>query len=142
MSAQPAEEPRGMVPRAELYRALARIDDLRAEIVELRRRLGGMEPTAYLSLQRALCLTRGEAQILGHMIASKSVSKRAIYAAMYDDNPDAPSIKILDVYACKLRTKLRTANAPENWIETIWGSGWRISDEGRAWLEAIIEGGK
>jgi hypothetical protein len=141
MSAQPAEEPRGMVPRAELYRALARIDDLRAEIVELRKRLG-MEPTAYLCLQRKLNLTRGEAQILAYLVAHKDVARRTLYAAIYDDTPDAPEIKILDVYTSKLRKKLAAANAPENWIETIWGSGWRISDEGRAWLEAIIEGGK
>jgi len=141
MSAQPSEEPRGMVPRAELYRALARVDDLRAEINELRRRLG-LDHSAKLHLQYALRLTRVEAQVLCYFLAHKFASRAAMHAAIYDDGPDAPEIKILDVYACKLRKKLAAADAPENSIETIWGTGWRISDAGRAWLEAIIEGGK
>lgn len=78
--------------------------------------------------------------MLCYLIAHKAASCQALFSALYDDNPDAPDIKILGVFVHKLRRKLATADAPQDTIQTIWGSGWRISDEGRAWLDAIIEG--
>ena len=133
------DEVRGMVPRAELYRALARIDELKAEIVDLRRRIG-LEHKSHVHLQWMLKLTPLEARVLTFMMAHKACSRRALYHAIYDDGPDAADIKILDVYVFKLRKKMAAANAPENSVLTIWGSGWRLSEEGRAWVETIMQG--
>lgn len=63
-------------------------------------------------------------------------TKEMLYHALYWDRPDCdlPSEKIIDVQICKLRQRL-----PQAGVETVWGRGYRLSDEGRAWLEARIE---
>src|SRR5436190_18078575 len=37
---------------------------------------------------------------------------------------DAPEIKIIDVFVCKLRKKLASASGGKDYIETIWGRGY------------------
>ncbi len=41
---------------------------------------------------------------------------------------DEPELKIIDVFVCKLRKKLSTATAGENYIETVWGRGYVLRD--------------
>ena len=41
---------------------------------------------------------------------------------------DEPELKIIDVFICKLRKKLSTASAGENYIETVWGRGYVLRD--------------
>jgi len=41
---------------------------------------------------------------------------------------DEPELKIIDVFICKLRKKLAAACDGEQYIETIWGSGYRLRD--------------
>jgi two-component system cell cycle response regulator CtrA len=41
---------------------------------------------------------------------------------------DEPELKIIDVFICKLRKKLATANDGENHIETVWGRGYVLRD--------------
>jgi two-component system, cell cycle response regulator CtrA len=41
---------------------------------------------------------------------------------------DEPELKIIDVFVCKLRKKLSTACAGENYIETVWGRGYVLRD--------------
>ncbi|MCZ8370908.1 MAG: response regulator transcription factor [Porphyrobacter sp.] len=41
---------------------------------------------------------------------------------------DEPEIKIIDVFICKLRQKLRLACGGENYIETVWGRGYQLFD--------------
>src|SRR6202790_4268393 len=41
---------------------------------------------------------------------------------------DEPELKIIDVFVCKLRKKLSTAAAGENYIETVWGRGYVLRD--------------
>jgi two-component system cell cycle response regulator CtrA len=41
---------------------------------------------------------------------------------------DEPELKIIDVFVCKLRKKLTTAAAGENYIETVWGRGYVLRD--------------
>jgi two-component system, cell cycle response regulator CtrA len=41
---------------------------------------------------------------------------------------DEPELKIIDVFICKLRKKLTTATAGENYIETVWGRGYVLRD--------------
>jgi two-component system cell cycle response regulator CtrA len=54
---------------------------------------------------------------------------------------DEPELKIIDVFVCKLRKKLATACAGDNYIETVWGRGYVLRDPvgakgGRAEREA------
>src|ERR1700744_330437 len=41
---------------------------------------------------------------------------------------DEPELKIIDVFVCKLRKKLSTATAGDNYIETVWGRGYVLRD--------------
>ncbi|MBL4768945.1 MAG: response regulator transcription factor [Rhodobacteraceae bacterium] len=41
---------------------------------------------------------------------------------------DEPELKIIDVFICKLRKKLATATGGDNYIETVWGRGYVLSD--------------
>ena len=43
---------------------------------------------------------------------------------------DEPEWKIIDVFICKLRTKLALASGGENYIETGWGRGYVLRDSG------------
>jgi two-component system cell cycle response regulator CtrA len=63
-----------------------------------------------LSLRKGATLTKN--MVLDHL-----------YGGM-----DEPEIKIIDVFICKLRKKLAAACDGEQYIETIWGSGYRMHD--------------
>ena len=39
---------------------------------------------------------------------------------------DEPEQKIIDVFMCKLRKKLANASGGGNYIETMWGRGYRL----------------
>ena len=41
---------------------------------------------------------------------------------------DEPELKIIDVFICKLRKKLAKATDGDNYIETVWGRGYVLSD--------------
>jgi two-component system cell cycle response regulator CtrA len=41
---------------------------------------------------------------------------------------DEPELKIVDVFICKIRKKLATATAGENYIETVWGRGYVLRE--------------
>ncbi|MGR1583462.1 response regulator transcription factor CtrA [Thalassobius sp. S69A] len=41
---------------------------------------------------------------------------------------DEPELKIIDVFVAKLRKKLSQATDGENYIDTVWGRGYRLSD--------------
>jgi len=45
---------------------------------------------------------------------------------------DEPELKIIDVFICKLRKKLSHACGGDNYIETVWGRGYVLRDEGSA----------
>lgn len=79
-------------------------------------------------------LTNSERDVLMIMAGSigKVFSKEAIlnrlYAHLASDR-DAPEIKIIDVFICKLRRKLNNAvpNFGNVYLQTIWGRGYCIS---------------
>jgi two-component system cell cycle response regulator CtrA len=41
---------------------------------------------------------------------------------------DEPELKIIDVFICKLRKKLRAATGGQHHIETVWGRGYVLRD--------------
>src|SRR5690606_36802934 len=43
---------------------------------------------------------------------------------------DAPELKIIDVFICKLRKKIAAATGGEHYIETVWGRGYVLRDQG------------
>lgn len=48
---------------------------------------------------------------------------------------DEPELKIIDVFICKLRKKLAKATDGDNYIETVWGRGYVLSDPNEATVD-------
>jgi two-component system cell cycle response regulator CtrA len=63
-----------------------------------------------LSLRRGITLT-------------KEMFLRHLYGGM-----DEPELRIIDVFICKLRKKLAHACGGANYIETVWGRGYKMVD--------------
>lgn len=69
--------------------------------------------------------TSTECRVLAALIQGDLVTKDAVYVRVYPDHymGDAPDIKIIDVFVCKLRRKLKPLGIA---ISTVWGRGYRI----------------
>lgn len=81
-------------------------------------------------------LTPSEARILGCLMNRRLVTKDAIMAALYrDGGKDEAEPKICDVFIHKVRRKLKPFGID---IVTVWGTGWSLTDEGRARLNSMI----
>ena len=83
---------------------------------------------------RPLHLTTKEYQILElltlrmGMTHTKEMILNHLYGGM-----DEPEIKIIDVFICKLRKKLtKMSGDGNNYIETIWGRGYVMHEQGQA----------
>jgi len=128
------EGPRGFVPRSELYRALAKIDELEFEIESLKAKIGLVART-FVQIQAGVGCTPAEAKILSFLRNDRVVARAYIFDCLYGDDPGQPEIKIIDVYICKIRKAIRKAGGPADAIVTIWGQGHGLSQNGRQWLE-------
>lgn len=83
-----------------------------------------------VTVQGALVhLTGKEYQMLELMALRKgmTLSKEAIMNHLYGGR-DEPELKIIDVFVCKLRKKLRACNS--DFLETVWGRGYVLRDPG------------
>lgn len=88
------------------------------------------------NLRSAFDLSNQEAKLLAALSDGRNHSKESILSALYYERPDeAPEIKIVDVFVCKLRKKL--VGYPIV-IETLWGSGYRVADT--SVLKSAMEG--
>lgn len=54
---------------------------------------------------------------------------------------DEPEVKIIDVFVCKLRKKLAEASSGENYIQTVWGVGYKLLEFAEAAGENPQEAG-
>ena len=61
-----------------------------------------------------LCLRKGNV-----------VSKESFLNHLYGGT-DEPEMKIIDVFICKLRKKIKKAEARSPLIQTVWGRGYRV----------------
>jgi two-component system cell cycle response regulator CtrA len=57
------------------------------------------------------------------MTVSKEMFLNHLYGGM-----DEPTIKIIDVFICKLRKKLAEASNGKDYIETVWGRGYVLRE--------------
>lgn len=77
--------------------------------------------------------TQTEMRCLNHFWAYRGsiVNKEQLLRSVYFDRPhDIPEYKIVDVYICKIRAKLKAASIPVT-INTKWGVGY--------WLEVSAQ---
>ena len=106
-------------------------DTLRERIRQLEHEMG--HDPAFPSV---LGLSPGETKILGMLMSSPGVcSKERLFTVIYGAQDDAPSIKIIDVYICKIREKLRELAVE---IITTWGQGFHLTQVSKEAINAII----
>ena len=75
---------------------------------------------------KAVHLTGKEYQMLELLSLRKgtTLTKEMFLNHLYG-GMDEPELKIIDVFICKLRTKLAEATGGQNYIDTVWGPGSR-----------------
>ncbi|MBC6443357.1 MAG: response regulator transcription factor [Rhodobacteraceae bacterium] len=78
---------------------------------------------------RPVHLTGKEYQIMEILSLRKGtpLTKEVFFNHLYG-GLDEPELKIIDVFICKLRKKLRQAIGDETCIETVWGRGYVLRD--------------
>lgn len=105
-------------------------DELRGQIHQLTEALYDNQP-----YPKHLGLSPMEERLVKILAKRKRVvAKESLLAGVYFDRiGDEPQIKIIDVYICKIRR-----NLPQLGIETHWGRGYSMSDEGREWLREQV----
>lgn len=82
-------------------------------------------------------LTGSEARVFGVLMARPLATKDAIMAALYRDSAkEEAEIKIVDVFVCKLRKKVRPFGVN---IETRWGEGYFLSQASKAAAQSMLE---
>lgn len=86
-------------------------------------------------LKRRWKLTPREAQILAalHTRAGRTVGRALLMDVLYGGH-DEPEIKIIDVFSCKLRKKM----GGFDYIETVWGVGFRLTPLGVEAVDAAL----
>lgn len=100
---------------------------------------GPLEIPATLIVDRGIVVANGkftvltgkEASVLSLLIETfpRFASRQAIMNDLYFDKPDdEPDPKIVDVFVCKLRSKLKSLDVQ---IETSWGEGYGLSPTSR-----------
>ena len=84
-----------------------------------------------------LGLTGHESRLLGFLISRDIVTKEAAMTCLYGHRPDgdAPEIKIVDVFICKLRKKLKIFGID---IKTQWGVGYFMAKSAKDSVAALL----
>lgn len=112
--------------------AEARIEALQARNELLQARVEQLEAAMGMDLLPPVewTLTATEARVLGVLMVRECATKDAIMAALYRDlNRDEAQIKIVDVFVCKIRSKLKRFGVA---IQTRWGVGYYLAPETKA----------
>ena len=114
---------------ASLSDALAENAKLRKENEELKSSLIEQQ----VSLPRGWKLTQVEQTIFRALLKSESLSKKTIVQILYGGDANASSLKNIDVFIARIRSKTRSDGVV---IETIFGVGYRLIDR-EAWTKAL-----
>jgi two-component system cell cycle response regulator CtrA len=118
----------------------ARVEALEMENERLRLRVEELEAAMGMDLVAPLHfgLTGSQSRVLGVILARDVATKEAIMAALYEDVcRDRAEPKIVDVFACKLRAKLKKFGIE---IATVWGVGYAMSPQAKALVREHITG--
>ncbi len=119
-------------------------DELVARILAITRRVKGNSVSSVtigdlvVNLQTKTVSVRGnpvhltgrEYQMMELLVLRRdsTITKEAFLSHLYN-GMDEPELKIIDVFICKLRKKLAGSDSEANYIQTVWGRGYKISDE-------------
>jgi two-component system cell cycle response regulator CtrA len=84
-----------------------------------------------------LDLTHQESICLGVLLKNQYPRKSTFMAALYSDQlDDQAEEKIVDVFLCKLRKKIKPYGIE---IETVWGQGYKMAEAHKATLRGLME---
>lgn len=117
----------------EITNLRAQLDDARFQI----RQLSVAEKPEMISAGRVFGLTPKEARILTTLLRRETATRTTLYHALYDGAMDVGERdpKIIDVFICKLRKKLRPHGIV---VDNVWGSHYSMDAENKAKLRALI----
>lgn len=116
----------------------ARVEALEVENERLRARIEQLEGAMGLGFLTPVewRLTASESRVFGVLMARDLATKDAIMAALYrDGGRDEAEIKIVDVFICKIRKKLRAFGIE---IITRWGEGYALAPETKAIVRDML----
>ena len=87
---------------------------------------------AFVGAQR-VPLTAREFDVLELLVQTRGtvMPKQMILEQLYG-TVEVPDQKIIDVFVCKIRRKLRDATGGNGVIDTVWGRGYIVRQEGRS----------
>jgi len=71
-------------------------------------------------------LTAHEAKVFITLFNSGICSKEFLLNSVYEGAYDQPQLKIIDVFICKMRKKMKAFGVE---IQTVWGRGYRMTPE-------------
>lgn len=117
-----------------------RLKALEAENERLQDRILVLEELLGMGIEWPLFLglTPHEGKVLGALMRREVQSKEGLLLALYGNRPgDAPEIKIIDVFICKLRKKLARFGIT---VDTLWGQGYRLPTAMRDKIKATVDG--
>lgn len=121
--------------------AAARIEGLEAENERLRVRIADLEAAMGMDFVAPLewGLTGAQTRVFGVLMAREVATKDALMAGIYADvTRDAAEAKIVDVFVCHIRRKLKPFGFS---VETLWGRGYFLKPETKAAVrERLAEG--
>ncbi len=123
-------------PQGTLQWQARRIEELEAEVAYLREQLGDDDEVRLMRLQTSLGLTRQEATVIAFLYRLRGNVPHGVIQDHLWPEKDPPE-KGVHVLLSKIRHKL----APHGLgaaIETIWGSGYRMTEDGRARLADVL----
>ncbi len=109
-------------------------DRLRERVAWLEASLSGSPATSY----RLFALTLQEERLFTALMARDNLSKDQLLTIAYAERVDVdlPEIKIVDVFVCKIRKKLKPFGIG---ITTLWGRSYAIEPEAKRAVRALVE---
>lgn len=116
----------------------AQVALLKAENWTLRERIAALEKQiGFKPLPPGLGLTPYEEAVFLMLMHRDACTKEQLMSGVYDHRyvGDLPNIKIIDVYICKLRKKLKGFGVA---IDTHWGRGYSISPAAKRHANEMI----
>jgi two-component system cell cycle response regulator CtrA len=117
-------------------------DDLVARLEqendELRERVRMLEELTGVSFDAPpqFGFTKNEVTIFGLLLKNNLVRRTSMMMVLYPHSQDEAEIKIVDVWVCKMRRKLKPYGIS---IETQWGQGYFLTPESKAAANALLD---
>lgn len=126
-----SEAPQTLIERLE-----AENDALRARVAELEKLALGTG-SDLIKAELAVQLTASERTVLATLMQRERATKDQLMSALYRDmHRDEAEPKIVDVFICKLRKKLKPHGID---IQTLWGQGYFLDAANKKLIKGAVD---